>query len=252
MVISLFEEIKFAHKHVTCEDDIREELLGLLKEAGTAYYEKVVKGGMKPMIFAELFCESHRHIDCNETRCMNAHAMNVSIVRSLLTVGRALFRKFAGRTPLTEKECLEMINRHLFISRPMNAKEEESPTLSSKLSASQEENLAGIVHSYGLFELPEGMDERTAVTKLLHCEEGFAVKVRNLRNVAVMFDELLAMKLICYKWQHRLVEGKHLISSQSEECVTTSSLSSALSESKKSPTLQQERIRSDVKNKLGK
>ena len=67
-----------------------------------------------------------------------------------------------------------------------------------------------------------------------------------------MFDELLAMKLICYKWQHRLVEGKHLISSQSEECVTTSSLSSALSESKKSPTLQQERIRSDVKNKLGK
>lgn len=235
---------------MTCEDDIREELFELLKAAGTAYYEKVVKGRMKPLFFAELFCESHRYIDCHDTRCMNAHAMNVSIVRSLLTTARAFFMKYASKTPLTEKECFEVIQRHLFLSDPVNAKERGASTLCSKLSESQEETLADIVRSYDIFEVPAGMDARTAVSKLLNCEEGFAVKVRNLRHVAVLFDELLAMKLICYKWQHRLVKGEHLISSQSEERVTTSTLSSALSESKRSPTLQQERIRSDVRNKL--
>ena len=235
---------------MTCEDDIREELFELLKAAGTAYYEKVVKGRMKPLFFAELFCESHRYIDCHDTRCMNAHAMNVSIVRSLLTTERAFFMKYASKTPLTEKECLEVIQRHLFLSDPVNAKERGTSTLCSKLSESQEETLADIVRSYDIFEVPAGMDARTAVSKLLKCEDGFAVKVRNLRHVAVLFDELLAMKLICYKWQHRLVQGKHLISSQSEERVTTSTLSSALSESKRSPTMQQERIRSDVRNKL--
>ena len=207
---------------------------------------------MKPLFFAELFCESHRYIDCHDTRCMNAHAMNVSIVRSLLTTARAFFMKYASKTPLTEKECLEVIQRHLFLSDPVNAKERGTPTLCSKLSESQEETLADIVRSYDIFEVPAGMDARTAVSKLLNCEEGFAVKVRNLRHVAVLFDELLAMKLICYKWQHRLVKGEHLISSQSEERVTTSTLSSALSESKRSPTLQQERISSDVRNRLGK
>lgn len=207
---------------------------------------------MKPLFFAELFCESHRYIDCHDTRCMNAHAMNVSIVRSLLTTARAFFMKYASKTPLTEKECLEVIQRHLFLSDPVNAMERGASTLCSKLSESQEETLADIVRSYDIFEVPAGMDARKAVSKLLKCEEGFAVKVRNLRHVAVLFDELLAMKLICYKWQHRLVKGEHLISSQSEERVTTSTLSSALSESKRSPTLQQERIRSDVRNRLGK
>ena len=91
------------------------------------------------------------------------------------------------------------------------------------------------------------MDDKTAMTALLQCKPGFSVKVRNIRNMAVLFDELLAYNLVVHNWQSTMERGRFLLSSKSDKPVTASVLSSSLNDTRDSPTAIQSGIRKAVR-----
>ena len=86
------------------------------------------------------------------------------------------------------------------------------------------EQMAGIVscaNTYHLFCVPTvRMEDMEA---LFACEEGFRIRVNNIRHVAVLFDALLE-------------RGRFLVSKDGKRFVTASSLSTALSVARIRPT----------------
>ena len=82
------------HKHVCCDEDIYDELFGLLSSMKKLYVEKVMNGGMKHDRFIDLFCDSHHSIGCKQPCCNNAHRMNMGIVRNLYTQEKDMLDRY--------------------------------------------------------------------------------------------------------------------------------------------------------------
>lgn len=235
------------HRHVRCNEDIYNELFYLLSSMRKHYAEKVVNGNMNPERFIKMFCDSHHFIDCTRPCCRNAHRMNMGIVLNLYTKEKKLFDEYLCKNPFARKDFSELLHRYL------TARTEHEPgtvpkiVIGGKFTEKQVACLAEIAHTYRLFLLPENMDDKTAVTALLQCKRAFAVKVINIRNLAVFFDELLAQNLIAHDWQSIMDKGGFLLSPRSDRRITSSTLSSALNRTKASPTVTQVSIRKAIK-----
>lgn len=234
------------HEHVRCNEDIYEELFELLSSMKYLYAKKVLGGNMKPDRFIDIFCDSHHFIDCNSPCCKNAHRMNMGILRNLYTKEKVLLDEFLNKEQFSKKDFSSLLHRYL-TARPESQQEEVSPiTFGGKFTEKQMACFAGIAYNHRLFLLPEGMNAKTAMTALLQCRPGFTVKVRNIRNMAVFFDELLARNLVTYNWQSTIEKGRFLLSPKSNEPITASTFSSALNKAKVSPTATQVNIRNAI------
>lgn len=234
------------HKHVLCDEDVTEELFGLLSSMIKQYAEKVLDNNMRPERFFEMFCGCHHFIDCTRPCCMNAHRVNMGIVRNLCTQEKKLLDKYLYKESFAEKDLSELLHRYL-TAPPKHKSEPHTPiTLGGKLTEEQIACLTKIAQTYQLFVLPEETDVKIAVTSLLQCKQGFAVRVRNIRNAAVFFDELLEHNLISYDWQSIIEKGNFLLSPKSGEPIISSTLSSALNRTKTSQTATQAGIRKAI------
>lgn len=81
--------------------------------------------------------------------------------------------------------------------------------------------------TYHLFCIsPLRMEDMEA---LFACEEGFCIRVNNIRHVAILFDALLEHSFIQANWQAVLDKGQFLQTKNGKGFVTAASLSSALS-----------------------
>lgn len=235
------------HKHVRCDKDIEDELFGLLSSMRKLHAEKVTNGNMRPERFIELFCDSHHFIGCDNPCCKNAHRMNMGIVLNLYIQEKSLFDEFLDREQFGKEDFSELLHHYLTIRKECQPDAVSPITLGGRFTERQMASLAGIAHRYRLFLLPEGMDDSTAMTALLQCKPGFSVKVRNIRNMAVLFDELLAYNLVVHNWQSIMERGRFLLSPKSNKPVTASVLSSALNNTRYSPTPIQSGIRKAVR-----
>lgn len=235
------------HKHVRCDKDIDDELFALLSSMRKLHAEKVTNGNMRPERFFELFCDSHHFIGCDNSSCMNAHRMNMGIVRNLYTQEKELLDEYLQKEQFDKEDFLELLHRYLTAQTECQPDAVSPITLGGRFTERQTACLAGIAHRYRLFLLPEGMDDSTAMTALLQCKPGFSVKVRNIRNIAVLLDELLAYNLVVHNWQSIMERGRFLLSPKSDKPVTASVLSSALNNTRYSPTPIQSGIRKAVR-----
>lgn len=235
------------HKHVLCDEDVTEELFVLLSSMIKQYAEKVLDNNMRPGRFFEMFCDCHHFIDCTRPCCMNAHRVNMDIVRNLCTQEKKLLDKYLYNEPFVRKDLAELLHRYLTEPRENESGTHLPITLGGKFTEEQMTSLAYIAHTHRLFLLPEGMNAHTAMEALLKCTHGFSVKVSNIRNLAVFFDELLANNMISHDWQSVMGNGGFLLSHRTNKPVASSTLSSALNRTKSSQTATQTSIRKAIR-----
>ena len=92
--------------------------------------------------------------------------------------------------------------------------------------------LVELVQSHDIFDFADNSDVRSELCRLFKCDLDASIRVKNVRNVAVLFDAMAQYHLINNNWQYVMGEGRFLTSIKkdgTEKFITSSCLSSSLS-----------------------
>lgn len=223
------------HRHITAEQDVRNELFALLASARKTYLRDVIDSGKLYHRFVDDFINSHRYIDCDNVVCRNCHEMIIHVVRSILYDYQDYVRQIfsAGAFSLEDSMELKRVYDTSEINSPAFAYDADPMATATSLSFEcnfSKEQMAGIVscaNTYHLFCVSTvRMEDMEA---LFACKRGFQIRVNNIRHVAVLFDALLERSYIQAHWQSVLARGGFLLSKDGKRTVSATSLSSALS-----------------------
>ena len=231
------------HRHITAEQDVRNELFVLLASARETYLRDVIDSGKLYRRFVDDFINSHRYIECDNVVCRNCHEMIIHVVRSILYDYQDYVRQIFSAGAFSLEDCMEMKRMYdtSEINSPAFAYDADPMATATSLSFEcnfSKEQMAGIVscaNTYHLFCVPTVRMEDME-TLFACCKEGFRIRVNNIRHVAVLFDALLERSYIQAYWQSVLERGKFLVSKDGKRIVTASSLSTALSAARIRPT----------------
>ena len=223
------------HRHITAEQDVRNELFALLASARKTYLRDVIDSGKLYHRFVDDFINSHRYIDCDNVVCRNCHEMIIHVVRGILYDYQDYVRQIFSAGAFSLDDCMELKRRYdtSEINSPAFAYDADPMATAASLSFEcnfSKEQMAGIVscaNTYHLFCV--SMLRIEDMEALFSCKEGFHIRVNNLRHVAILFDALLENSFIQFRWQSVLDRGKFLQSKDGSRFVSASSLSSALS-----------------------
>lgn len=230
------------HRHITAEQDVRNELFVLLASARETYLRDVIDSGKLYRRFVDDFINSHRYIECDNVVCRNCHEMIIHVVRSILYDYQDYVRQIFSAGAFSLEDCMEM--KMMYDTSDPGVPSDthgvgfalNTPPLSFDCNFT-EEQMTGIVacaNTYHLFCVPVVRMED--METLFACKEGFRIRVNNIRHVAVLFDALLERSYIQAYWQSVLERGKFLVSKDGKRIVTASSLSTALSAARIRPT----------------
>lgn len=230
------------HRHITAEQDVRNELFALLASARKTYLRDVIDSGKLYHRFVDDFINSHRYIDCDNVVCRNCHEMIIHVVRGILYDYQDYVRQIFSAGAFSLDDCMELKRMYdtSEINSPAFAYDADPMATATSLSFEcnfSKEQMAGIVscaNTYHLFYVPTVRMEDMEV--LFACKEGFRIRVNNIRHVAVLFDALLERPYIQAHWQSVLERGRFLVSKDGKRFVTASSLSTALSAARIRPT----------------
>ena len=223
------------HRHITAEQDVRNELFALLASARETYLQDVIDCGKLYRRFVDDFINSHRYIDCDNVVCRNCHEMIIHVVRGILYDYQDYVRQIFSAGAFSLEDCMEM-KRMYDISDPGSPADRDetgfslnAPPISFGCDLTKEQ-MTGIVacaNTYHLFCVSTvRMEDMEA---LFACKRGFQIRVNNIRHVAVLFDTLLERSYIQAHWQSVLARGGFLLSKDGKRTVSATSLSSALS-----------------------
>ena len=171
----------------------------------------------------------------------------MGIVRNLYTQEKDMLDRYLYKDSFTKEDFHELIHHHLTTSTENQSHAAASMSFGGKFTDHQLDYLAKIAQENHLFKLSNDTEARAAMDDLLNCKAGFTVEVRNLRNVAVFFDELLTNNLVCYNWQSVIEKGRFLISPKNNKRVAASDLSSALYKARISSSIAKHSIRDGIK-----
>lgn len=253
-VISLFEKWQTTHEHFENETDALHELWIILLSARYSYRKEVLDGGKKHHRFVEDFACCHKHINCNKASCKNAHERNHNIARRILVERGDLALHLFNSENFTLEDCIKM--KHVFdttdapppnIASTNTEVSEAKPPLSFgyHLSLKQMVRIADCANANHLFCVSVTVED---IRALLECKKGYSIKVRNIRNVAILFDALLDNDMIKWNWKAAMAKGGHMLSKNTGKAISATTLSSALSEIKKQPTPVSKRIVDDIRD----
>lgn len=197
------------HRHITAEQDVRNELFALLASARETYLRDVIDSGKLYRRFVDDFINSHRYIDCDNVVCRNCHEMIIHVVRGILYDYQDYVRQIFSAGAFSLEDCMEMKRMYdtSEINSPAFAYDADPMATATSLSFEcnfSKEQMAGI-------------------------KRGFQIRVNNIRHVAVLFDALLERSYIQAHWQSVLARGGFLLSKDGKRTVSATSLSSALS-----------------------
>lgn len=238
------------HSPVCRKDDVGEELYSLLMSARDLYIEEVVNNKrMSAKMFADLFCASHKHIDCGRARCKNVHEKNMHIVWLVLTAGEDFLKKYLLADIFTMSLCEEMVNSFLGSDAPppyMGKKSVLKAPLSfgGNFTDEQLNRIVAIADAFQLFCVSE--DTKEVLRSLFECKKGFRVKANNTARVAVLFEALYANGLIKRGWQKTMEEGHFILSGKDSKPVTRTYLSTILSKKRRTDCAVSAQIRKAV------
>ena len=190
------------HRHITAEQDVRNELFALLASARKTYLRDVIDSGKLYHRFVDDFINSHRYIDCDNVVCRNCHEMIIHVVRGILYDYQDYVRQIFSAGAFSFDDCIELKRRYdtSEINSPAFAYDADPMATATSLSFEcnfSKEQMAGIVscaNTYHLFCVP--MVRMEDMETLFACKEGFRIRVNNIRHVAVLFDALLERSYI--------------------------------------------------------
>ena len=96
------------HRHITVEQDVRNELFALLASARKTYLRDVIDSGKLYHRFVDDFINSHRYIDYGNVVCRNCHEMIIHIVRGILHDYQDCVRKKFTTESFSLDDCMEL------------------------------------------------------------------------------------------------------------------------------------------------
>ena len=128
---------------------------------------------------------------------------------------------------------IELFLQHVGTGLPILTRKKSSIlTLGCQLSDRQMDLLVELVQSHDIFDFADNSDVRSELCRLFKCDLDASIRVKNVRNVAVLFDAMAQYHLINNNWQYVMGEGRFLTSIKkdgTEKFITSSCLSSSLS-----------------------
>lgn len=187
---------------------------------------------MKTEYFIELFERSHQYIDCDCARCKNSRQMAIGIIGTLFRDSKcvSIIKK---KEDYSKQELIELFLQHVGTGLPILTRKKSSIlTLGCQLSDRQMDLLVELVQSHDIFDFADNSDVRSELCRLFKCDLDASIRVKNVRNVAVLFDAMAQYHLINNNWQYVMGEGRFLTSIKkdgTEKFITSSCLSSSLS-----------------------
>ena len=180
----------------------------------------------------ELFERGHNYVDCDFARCKNSRQMVLGIIGTLFRDKKCV-AIIKEKDNFTQQEIIELYLRHAGAGMwVVPDKKSSTLTLGCQLSDSQMDLLVELVQSHDIFDLADESDVRSVLCSLLKCNVGVSIHVKNVRNVAILFDAMAQYHLINNNWQYVMGEGRFLTSIKkdgTEKFITSSCLSSSLS-----------------------
>lgn len=96
------------HRHITAEQDVRNELFALLASARKTYLRDVIDSGKLYHRFVDDFINSHRYIDCDNVVCRNCHEMIIHVVRGILYDYQDYVRQIFSAGAFSLDDCMEL------------------------------------------------------------------------------------------------------------------------------------------------
>ena len=214
-----------------CTEDFYRELYELF-EIARSWYLQAEKNHMKTEYFIELFERSHQYIDCDCARCKNSRQMAIGIIGTLFRDSKcvSIIKK---KEDYSKQELIELFLQHVGTGLPILTRKKSSIlTLGCQLSDRQMDLLVELVQSHDIFDFADNSDVRSELCRLFKCDLDASIRVKNVRNVAVLFDAMAQYHLINNNWQYVMGEGRFLTSIKkdgTEKFITSSCLSSSLS-----------------------
>ena len=213
----------------------------MFEKARRIHREDVVNNGMPYARFVKDFYHGNRHIDCTNPTCKNIHSVILNIVHEVLLnhkeiADRLLFgRDFQPGDCVKLKKAFDSSASHppkIFPSQSPHIVA-PPPTFGCNMTEEQIMRITAFADANYLFSFCNSpIDELQA---LFTCKDGVRLTVNNIRNVAVLFDALYEFGYISRGWQ-TVIQKRKLLYSKNRIPITATTLSTALSEIKKSPT----------------
>ena len=176
--------------------------------------------------------------------------MNLHIIKGLFDDCPSLINQFFVSESFSLKDSIELKRLYDTIEYPQSIAAKlpirgvTALSFGCTLSHKQLAAISELANTYDLFSASEVSEQDMA--NLFDCKLGFNIRVNNLRRIAILFDALLNSGMVQWDWQSILERGKFLMKKSGDGHVTASSLSSALSASRRAPTSANEAIRKAV------
>ena len=187
---------------------------------------------MKTEYFIELFERSHQYIDCDCARCKNSRQMAIGIIGTLFRDSKcvSIIKK---KKIIPSRNLLScFFNMWVLVCQSLPERNRPSSLWGCQLSDRQMDLLVELVQSHDIFDFADNSDVRSELCRLFKCDLDASIRVKNVRNVAVLFDAMAQYHLINNNWQYVMGEGRFLTSIKkdgTEKFITSSCLSSSLS-----------------------
>lgn len=194
-----------------CTEDFYRELYELF-EIARSWYLQAEKNHMKTEYFIELFERSHQYIDCDCARCKNSRQMAIGIIGTLFRDSKcvSIIKK---KEDYSKQELIELFLQHVGTGLPILTRKKSSIlTFGCQLSDRQMDLLVELVQSHDIFDFADNSDVRSELCRLFKCDLDASIRVKNVRNVAVLFDAMAQYHLINNNWQYVMGEGRFLTS----------------------------------------
>lgn len=224
-----------------CNDDVMDIMYHLFDKARRIHHEDVVNNGMSYARFVKNFYHGNRHIDCKNSTCRNIHAVILIIVHEVLLNHKEMADELLFGRDVQPSDCIKL-KKAFDTTVPYPPKISPSqpphivappPTFECNMTEEQIMRITAFADTNYLFSFCS--NPINELYELFTCKEGFRLTVTNIRNVAVLFDALYEFGYISRGWQ-TVIQKRKLLYSKNGIPITATTLSTALSEIKKSPT----------------
>lgn len=217
------------------------EFKEILKYAYTLYRKRCVGVNRIELYaqFAEDFVNSKRYVNChNEAVCLNAHNVNYHRIIRLFIHKEILVRKYFDKDTFTDVDCDNLFTEFLMNDHDSTANVVENPCKDREHSHISfdcylsDEQIAIITDGINKADVFTSHVSEAQIRQLFNCELLQPLTAKKIRSVVTVFHALMIEGVIKSNWQKVISDNGLILSPKTGKPLSSSNLSSALSEIK--------------------
>lgn len=210
----------------------------MLKYAYALYRESCVGVNHKESYsqFAEDFINFKRYVNCNnEAVCMNIHNVNYHRLIRMFLHNESLVRKYFDRDSFTDEDCDSLLNEFLLSGGKADVNDVHITTERNDAHIKfdcylTDEQIAMIADAVNKAEVFTEQVTDIQMRRFFDCELQHPLTAKKIRSVVTVFHALMVEGVIKSNWQKVISDNGLILSPKTGKPLSSSNLSSALSE----------------------